>query len=107
MAYLTTELAQDIVRRTMSIINGNVNIMNSQGQIIGSGQQDRIGEIHEGAVLVLAQKRALEIDSAVASQLQGVRPGVNLPLHAEGKIIGVIGLTGDPKTLRQFGRNDR
>jgi carbohydrate diacid regulator len=103
MAYLSSQLAQSIVDRTMKIIDGNVNIMNVQGEIIGSGNLERLGEIHEGALLVLSQNRVVEIDEAVANQLHGVRPGVNLPLQANGEMIGVIGLTGSPAELRQFG----
>jgi carbohydrate diacid regulator len=103
MAYLSSQLAQSIVDRTMKIIDSNVNIMNVKGEIIGSGNLERLGEIHEGALLVLSQNRVVEIDEAVANQLHGVRPGVNLPLYANGEIIGVIGLTGSPAALRQYG----
>jgi carbohydrate diacid regulator len=103
MTYLNSPLAQSIVERTMDIIDSNVNIMNVKGEIIGSGNRDRLGEIHEGALLVLAQKRTVEIDAAVANQLHGVRPGINLPLRANGEVIGVIGLTGLPDSVRQYG----
>lgn len=35
--------------------------------------------------------------------LQGVKPGINLPLRIDGEIVGVIGLTGNPRQLRQYG----
>jgi carbohydrate diacid regulator len=103
MTYLNSQLAQNIVKRTMEIIDSNVNIMNVKGEIIGSGNPERLGAIHEGALLVLSQKRTVEIDEAVANQLHGVRPGVNLPLRSDGEVIGVIGLTGSPDALRQYG----
>lgn len=37
MQFLTRELAQEIVERTMSILNRNINVMNESGVIIGSG----------------------------------------------------------------------
>ena len=41
--HLDTRLAQDIVDRTMKIIDSNVNVMDARGRIIGSGAQERIG----------------------------------------------------------------
>jgi len=96
-------LAQDIVDRTMGIIDSNVNVMDGRGRIIGSGTPERLGELHEGALLVIAQGRIVDIDDAMTRHLQGVRPGVNLPLHIDGTIVGVVGLTGDPMILRKYG----
>ncbi|EFM20514.1 MULTISPECIES: CdaR family transcriptional regulator [unclassified Pantoea] len=101
--HLDARLAQDIVARTMKIIDSNVNVMDARGRIIGSGDRERIGELHEGALLVLSQGRVVDIDEAVAKHLHGVRPGINLPLRIDGDIVGVIGLTGEPLTLRHYG----
>ncbi|WP_432723054.1 helix-turn-helix domain-containing protein [Jeongeupia wiesaeckerbachi] len=103
MSRLDAVLAQEIVARTMRIIDCNVNVMDERGTIIASGNAERIGQRHEGALLALAQTRTVEIDTATADRLQGVRPGINLPLHNEGRIVGVIGLTGEPAAVRQFG----
>ncbi|GHD64734.1 sugar diacid recognition domain-containing protein [Jeongeupia chitinilytica] len=103
MSRLDPALAQEIVARTMRIITCNVNVMDERGTIIASGHADRIGQLHEGALLALAQARTVEIDSATADRLKGVRPGVNLPLYGEGRVVGVVGLTGEPAAVRQFG----
>ncbi|WP_411706122.1 CdaR family transcriptional regulator [Edaphovirga cremea] len=101
--HLDAKLAQDIVARTMQIIDSNVNVMDGRGKIIGSGDEDRLGELHEGALLSISQGRVVDIDEAVARHLHGVRPGINLPLRIDGDIVGVIGLTGNPAYLRQYG----
>ncbi|WP_280641930.1 sugar diacid recognition domain-containing protein [Gallibacterium genomosp. 3] len=101
---LDEKLAQKIVERTMDIINCNINIMDAKGRIIASGDLNRVGEIHDGALLALSQGRTVDIDKAVIHSLHGVRPGINLPLKLDGKIIGVIGLTGDPTSLKEFGK---
>ncbi|WP_404998268.1 DNA-binding transcriptional regulator CdaR [Escherichia coli] len=101
--HLDTKMAQDIVARTMRIIDTNINVMDARGRIIGSGDRERIGELHEGALLVLSQGRVVDIDDAVARHLHGVRQGINLPLRLEGEIVGVIGLTGEPENLRKYG----
>lgn len=96
-------LAQQIVDRTMKIIDSNVNVMDSRGRIIGSGDAERLGELHEGALLAISQQRIVDIDNEVTRHLHGVRPGVNLPLRVDGQIVGAIGLSGDPTRLRQYG----
>lgn len=95
-------LAQEIADRAMAILPRNVNVMDSQGLIIGTGEPDRLYTRHEGAQLVLANSRAVEIDSAAASALRGVQEGVNLPLYLDGQVIGVVGVSGDPEEVRTF-----
>ena len=56
---LTPKLAQQIVERTMKIIDCNINVMDANGCIIGSGDLERIGEVHEGAMLAISQKRTV------------------------------------------------
>ena len=101
MFVLDASLAQSIVDRAMQILHTNVNVMDERGLIIASGEAARIGTRHEGALLVLAQGRAVEIDAAVASRLHDTRPGINLPLRAEGRVVGVVGLSGAPEAIRQ------
>jgi len=103
MFELDHELAQDIVDRAMAILPCNVNVMDSQGLILGSGEAERINTRHEGAQLVLANGRIVELDVEAAKCLKGVQPGVNLPLMLDGRLIGVLGLTGDPQQLRTYG----
>lgn len=100
---LTPKIAQQIVDRTMKIIDCNINVMDANGCIIGSGDLERIGELHEGAMLAISQKRTVSIDSNTVKSLQGVKPGINLPLKLNDRIVGVIGLTGEPSDIRQFG----
>ncbi|HVI50176.1 MAG TPA: sugar diacid recognition domain-containing protein [Candidatus Sulfotelmatobacter sp.] len=101
MQKLDPALAQSIVSKSMSIIDCNVNIMDIRGVIIASGDQGRIGQVHEGALLVLSHQRAVEIDGEMCRQFHGSKPGINLPLRAEGEIVGCLGLTGNPEELRQ------
>lgn len=100
---LTPKIAQQIVDRTMKIIDCNINVMNADGCIIGSGDLERIGELHEGAILAISQKRVVSIDGTMVKRLKGVKPGINLPLKLNDRIVGVIGLTGEPSDIRQFG----
>jgi carbohydrate diacid regulator len=103
MTILNTGLAQEIVSRTMRIIPFNVNVMDASGVILASGNPNRIGELHAGALLALAKKTTIEIDPAAARNLHGAKPGVNLPLSVNGHICGAVGLSGEPDQVRQFG----
>jgi len=103
MHILDTRLAQDIVTRTMRIIPFNVNVMDAHGVILASGNPDRVGELHAGALLALARKLTVEIDEAAARKLHGAQPGTNLPLSVGGQVCGAVGLSGAPDQVRQFG----
>lgn len=95
-------LAQNIVDRAMAILPYNVNVMDNQGLILGSGESNRINTRHEGAQLVLANHRVVEIDEQAAHNLKGVQAGINLPLLHDGRLVGVLGITGDPQQLRTY-----
>ncbi|MGN2436471.1 sugar diacid recognition domain-containing protein [Pseudomonas syringae] len=104
MFELDYALAQDIVDRAMAILPCNVNVMDSQGLILGSGEAGRINTRHEGAQQVLATQRTVAIDTSSASTLKGVQPGINVPLMHDGRLIGVLGLTGEPQALATYAR---
>lgn len=103
MTVLTQSIAQDIVERTMQILTHNINVMNESGLIIGSGEQHRMGMIHEGAVKVIENKKRIDIEVNRKESLAGTKPGVNLPIVFKEKIVGVIGISGDPEEISQFG----
>lgn len=100
---IDARLATEIVVRTVEVMPFDVNVMDAHGVILASSDAARVGEIHAGAQLVLARARAVEIDAAMAANLSGARPGINLPLSVRGKVCGVIGVTGEPDAVRGFG----
>lgn len=98
MIRLTEQLAQNIVNKMMDVIPYNVNIMNSEGIIIGSGDASRIGRVHEGAVEAIALKKLI----AIHEDRGDAKPGVNMPIYFKNEIMGVIGISGDPDIVSQF-----
>ncbi|MCM3244179.1 sugar diacid recognition domain-containing protein [Cytobacillus pseudoceanisediminis] len=102
MHFLSYELAQGIVERTMKILKKNINVMNEEGVIIGSGEKERINQVHDGALLVLKKGESVEIDERSAAELKGAKPGINLPIRFHNQIIGVVGITGEPEQIRNF-----
>lgn len=100
---LNATIARQIVERTMKIIHYSVNVMDEQGRIIGSGDPARINQRHDGAILAINDNRVVEIDQATANQLKGVKPGINLPIIFHHQVIGVIGISGVPEAVRNYG----
>ncbi|QIA64188.1 XRE family transcriptional regulator [Vibrio astriarenae] len=100
---LNEMIARQIVERTMKIIPHSINVMDDKGRIIGSGDQARLHQKHEGAVLAITESRVVEIDEATADHLKGVKPGINLPILYQAQVIGVIGISGKPQDVHHFG----
>lgn len=100
---ITHKLAQNIVEKTMGILRKNINIMDENGVIIGSGDKSRLNQYHEGAAKVITGGKKLEIYSKDINHLVGAKPGINLPIEHNNKIIGVVGITGEPDEVSPFG----
>jgi len=92
-----------VVDRVIKVLGYNVNIMNSMGIIVGSGDKKRIGTFHQGAAEVIKTGKPLEITLGQAKGFEGAKPGVNLPIYINEKIAGVVGITGEPDEVRPFG----
>lgn len=99
MYRLTHNQAQNIVDRMMKDIPYNINIMDQTGIIIGSGNKERIGTLHYGAVEAIKQKKIVEINK----DEEFVKKGINLPIELNGIIVGVVGISGEVKETRPFG----
>lgn len=100
---LTREIAEAIVRETMTRLNRNINIMDESGTIIASGDPTRIGQIHEGALEVIKIGKPLSISREHIKHWRGSLSGVNLPIEFQKKIVGVIGITGEPHEVEELG----
>ncbi|MCH6268017.1 CdaR family transcriptional regulator [Neobacillus citreus] len=100
---LTQEMAAEIVKQTMIRLNRNINIMDHTGTIIASGDQSRIHQLHSGALEVLRTGKPLFIKEDDPQQWEGSLPGINLPITFQDMIIGVIGITGKPEEIMEFG----
>lgn len=92
---------QKIVNRVMNILGKNINIMNEKGIIIASGDRRRIGTFHEAAKIAVESKREIIVDND--NMFKGCRKGVNLPIYNENRILGVIGITGEPSEIKGYG----
>ncbi len=100
---LTPNIAQTIVNKIMNLIHYNINIVDEKGVIIASGDQSRLNTYHEGAGRVLEGKKPIEITKGNIEYLSGSKEGINFPIFLNDKIVGVVGITGNPEEVRIYG----
>ena len=94
-AYVFTgELAQRVVDEVSPRLDYNINLMDRNGRIIGSVDGARIGTVHAGALEAIRDGRRVLVDAD--EQSADVRAGINIPLTLDGRIVGAVGVTGDP-----------
>ena len=102
---LDKKIAQKIADEVMNTLGYNINVMNKNATIIGSGSPDRLGTFHETAMFAIQNGITCEVTEAESKKLRGVRPGINLPIMDKvGEVIGVVGITGDPDEVRNIGK---
>lgn len=99
---LTKILAEEIIEQTMVRLQRNLNVMDTNGMIIASGEPTRINTIHEGAAYVAKTGEILWITENNLSKWHGARLGVNMPIYFQNNLVGVIGITGDQKELNEI-----
>ena len=92
-----------IVTEISSIINQNVNMMDESGIIIASTDADRVDTFHEGAFEIIS-KGMDELFIYDDHTYFGSRKGINLPIMLEGKVTGVISITGEYDDVVKFGQ---
>lgn len=100
---ITKEIGEMIVKEASTVLDLNVNIMNDKGVIVASGDPSRLNLIHEGALEVLRTQKPLKITKDNKKGLKGTLAGTNLPITFQNEIIGVIGITGNPKEIGNRG----
>ncbi len=99
---LSAALAQRIIDLVSPGIPYNVNIMDATGLIVAAVDPDRVGTMHQGARIALERGEAYRAD--VANAAAGIQPGVNLPFRSGGRVVGVVGVTGDPAEVESVAR---
>jgi len=97
---LSEDLAKKIADSIMHVVPYNINVMNSEGIIIASGDKTRIGMLHQGALKAIIKNGLLEVYEETMTD----KMGVNLPFTHENEIVGVIGISGNPEEVRTLVR---
>ena len=98
------DLSQELVELSSRLIGEKVLITDTSGIIVGCSDEERIGELHEASLAVLQTGHPGTHDRDAASSLMGTFAGVTLPLEFDGRLVGTVGITGDPGRVAQYGQ---
>ena len=102
---LLDDLAKELVSFTSDLMEGRtINIMNTEGIIIASTEEHRIGSFHQGALEAARPGKPVAIEPDQLSRYPGAKQGYNMPITIEGEIIGVIGVFGNPSEIKPLAR---
>lgn len=97
------KIAQKIASSTAELINIDIIITNEKGIIIGASAPSRKGSLHKPSLDVIRTGINSIQEENETLLLDGIRPGVTLPIEFAGKRIGTIALAGMPSKVTQFG----
>lgn len=98
--------AEKIVKELNTVIDQSVNMMNEEGIIIASTDQERVGQIHEGARKIIEQNLE-ELVIRPEDVYEGSLEGVNYSIMIGGEVIGVVGITGPVQEVAKYGQITR
>lgn len=103
MLELSKQDAADIVDQLSKLINMKINIVNSKSIVIANSDENRVGDFHEATKRII-EDHLSELIVKTDSQFEGTQAGTNLPLVINNEIIGVVGITGEVKTAKDYGQ---
>lgn len=86
-------IARRVVSELHDAIRQPINLMDENGRIIASTDASRIGTVHSAACQAIRENMECLVVRA-DGEYAGSRIGVNVPLRFDGKIVGVVGITG-------------
>lgn len=98
---LSKQLASQIVNAVYEVVGNDINFINASGIIIGSTAPQRIGTYHEAGCQAVKSGHLVLVDKE--HSFRGAQDGINYPIFLNGTPIAVIGITGNPEELKQFG----
>ena len=93
-------LAQQIVNTVQDICGHDINFINRKGIIFASTNEERIGTFHEIGKKAADTMTAIEV--AEEDNYEGTSKGVNIPISHDGAFIAVIGISGEPESVRKY-----
>lgn len=96
---LNEQMAQRLIDRLSGTMKYNVNIMNEAGIIIASYDPSRVGSFHETAYRMMHRGEKI-IEVQEGEKLLGTRPGINMAIENKNTVVGIVGITGNPDSVR-------
>ena len=97
---LDKSLAFQVVSTIKDTCGQDINFIDKQGIIFASTNADRIGTFHAVGHKAAQTEETIEVFSD--DDFPGTQKGINMPLYYHGSFLAVIGITGEPDTVRQY-----
>ncbi|WP_430790532.1 CdaR family transcriptional regulator [Virgibacillus flavescens] len=98
---ITKDLGQEIIKRLSEYIEVDINIMDLEGTIVASTDSERIEQVHSGALKVIKASQPVILTEEDVTNFPGTKQGVNLPIIHQHKLMGVVGVSGNPDEIKQ------
>lgn len=99
---IPVDIASKIVKDMKNIINQDLNFIDVKGTIIASTDSKRCGTKHEAALKCVSTNSVIVINSDY--EYIGSKKGINIPVHLDNEIVGIIGITGDRNEVEKYGK---
>lgn len=97
---INEDFAFQVVNTVKDVCGHDINFINQSGIIFASTMPERIGTFHE-----IGYKAALEgntIEVTTDDSFYGTQKGVNLPVYYHHEFLAVIGIAGEPDSVRKY-----
>jgi len=95
--------AQAICDTTHEIIGHHVLVTDENSIVIGSSDPLRLFTLHVPSIMVMRLRIENFTDETEAAKLEGVKPGVTLPVCLAGEVVGSIAIAGDHREVSRYG----
>lgn len=96
------QIAQTVVEQASSILGLSMSITDAKRTIIGCSHSERIGSHHPVTKEVTKAKRTVIFTEERVANRENVLPGVATPIFFRQRIIGVLGIIGNPYEVKKF-----
>ena len=98
-------VAEEIASVATNITGYAIIITDDKGIVIGADKENiqRIGELHEASIEVMAQGRMKKHTEEDCKALKGTYPGITMPIAIHDDIVGSIGIKGESAEVERYG----
>lgn len=97
---IKASLANQIINAVEDVCGQSVNFITPSGIIFASSNESRVGDYHEIGHKASISREIIEVDDD--ESFNGTKKGVNIPIIHRNEVIAVIGISGEPETVRKY-----
>ena len=97
-------LGAQIVKELSTLIDQHVILTDQNGFVMASTDPSRLNTYHEGAFIAMKNRQEFHMTIDMCKTLEGVRPGMVMPIVIGNTSIGGIGITGKPSEVEKYAK---